>query len=60
MSEQESKKLIKSMKKQAAKIKSSKANALSFLVDAGILNQKGNFTAPYRELGKACTAPTQD
>lgn len=60
MSETEAKELIDSMREQTKKITSSKDSARKFLVEVGILTEKGNFRAPYRELGKACTAPTQD
>jgi hypothetical protein len=60
MTEAETRKLIKSMKEQTKEITSSKASALKFLQDVGILDKRGRFTAPYRELGKACTAPIQD
>jgi len=60
MSEEDAKKLIESMKEQTKEITSSKASAQKFLEDVGILTSKGNFRKPYHDLGKACTAHTQD
>jgi DNA-directed RNA polymerase subunit F len=60
MSEPETKKLLESMKEQVKEITSSKERAVEFLQEAGILDKKENFTPQYRELGKACTAHTQD
>lgn len=48
------------MKEQMKEITSSKEKSVEFLQEAGILDKKENFTPPYRELGKACTALTQD
>jgi hypothetical protein len=37
----------------------SKEDALRSLQNAGILNRQGNFTAPYKHLGKAVTSKEQ-
>lgn len=60
MSEAEAQALIESMKERTKEITSSKESAIQFLEKVGILTSEGEFTDQYQELGKACTAHTQD
>lgn len=60
MSEAETEELLESMRKQTEKITSSRESALKFLQKAGILDEEGDFSEPYKKLGAACTALTQD
>lgn len=48
MTTQEIKKSIKNLRSMKKEVKSSKAVALKFLVDAGIATRKGNLRAAYR------------
>jgi hypothetical protein len=59
MNQEQATKVIKSLEKKAKEISSSKASAIRFLQEVGILDENGKFTGPYKELGKACIAPTQ-
>lgn len=59
MNKEHATKLIKALEKKGKEI-NSKASAIRFLQEVGILDEAGKFAEPYKELGKACTAPTQD